>query len=323
MNGQHDLLISYGYKANEADELIAVCSAKHDYITRSDSKGIKLTATAAPFMKLKAAHTDFTADSVVIGSGDELDGSTQNSLRAALMQMWPWRKGPFTIFGMDIDAEWRSNLKWDRVIPHITPLEHRHVLDIGSSSGYYMFRMVPHRPAVVIGVEPYINFYCQFNLLKRMAGVENIYTLPLRLEELPVSGKKFNTIFCMGILYHRRSPIDFLKQIKNMLSGKGELILETMILEGEGHFTLTPVDRYAMMQNVYFIPTVPVLLSWLKTAGFAHARCVDVTPTTSHEQRRTQWVNTESLADFLDPCDNRKTIEGYQAPVRAVVVANN
>jgi tRNA (mo5U34)-methyltransferase len=108
-----------------------------------------------------------------------------------------------------------------------------------------------------------------------------------------------------------------------MLSGKGELVLETMILEGDGHLTLTPVDRYAMMQNVYFIPTVPVLLSWLKTAGFAHARCVDVTPTTSDEQRRTPWVNTESLADFLDKSDNSKTVEGYQAPVRAVVVANN
>jgi tRNA (mo5U34)-methyltransferase len=315
--------MSYGYTANEAAELIAICSARHDYITRSDSKGIKLAASAAPFMHLKAAHTDFTAGSVVIGSGDELDAGTRNSLRAALMEMWPWRKGPFTLFGVYIDAEWRSNLKWDRVIPHITPLEHRHVLDIGSSSGYYMFRMVPHRPAVAIGVEPYINFYCQFSLLNRFAGIENIHTLPLRLEELPVSGKKFNTIFCMGILYHRRSPIDFLKQIKSMLTGKGELVLETMILEGEGHFTLTPVGRYAMMQNVYFIPTVPVLLSWLKTAGFVHARCVDVTPTTGNEQRRTPWVNTESLADFLDPGDNRKTIEGYQAPVRAVVIANN
>lgn len=318
-----DQWIGYGYSFNEAEELLGICRAKQDFITRTDAKGIKLTEAAAPFMHLKAAYTDCTGDSVVIGRGDELDSTTRDMLRAGLMEMWPWRKGPFTLFGIDIDTEWRSSLKWDRVIPHLTPLEHRHVLDIGSSSGYYMFRMVPHRPAVVIGVEPYINFYCQFRLINSFAGIENIHTLPLRLEELPVSGKKFNTIFCMGILYHRRSPIDFLKQVRQMLSGKGELVLETMILEGDSHFTLTPVDRYAMMQNVYFIPTVPVLLSWLKTAGFAHARCVDVTPTTSDEQRRTPWVNTESLTDFLDRCDNRKTVEGYQAPVRAVIVANN
>ncbi|HPS58008.1 MAG TPA: tRNA 5-methoxyuridine(34)/uridine 5-oxyacetic acid(34) synthase CmoB [Spirochaetota bacterium] len=315
--------MSYGYKREEALEILRISREKHDYITRTDSKGIKLAEAATPFMNLKAAYTDFTGDSVVIGRNNELDSDTLSSLRTALMEMWPWRKGPFTLFGIDIDAEWRSNLKWDRVIPHITPLENRHVLDIGSSSGYYMFRMIPHRPAAAIGVEPYINFYCQFNLLNAFAGTENIHTLPLRLEELPASGKKFNTIFCMGILYHRRSPIDFLKQVKSMLSGKGELVLETMILEGESHFTLTPVDRYAMMQNVYFIPTVAVLLSWLRAAGFAHARCVDVTPTTGDEQRRTPWVNTESLADFLDKCDNRKTVEGYQAPVRAVVVANN
>lgn len=315
--------MSYGYSESGARQILELASEKDSYIRCSDSKGRRLTEITKPFMNIRAAYTDFTGDHVVIGKKDELDITASTRLRETLMEMWPWRKGPFTLFGIDIDAEWRSNLKWDRVIPHITPLENRHILDIGSSSGYYMFRMLPHKPSVVIGIEPYINFYCQFRLISSFAGAENIHTLPLRLEELPASVKKFNTIFCMGILYHRRSPIDFLKQVKGMLSGKGELVLETMILEGDGHYALTPVDRYAMMQNIYFIPTVPVLLSWLKTAGFTSARCVDVTPTTSAEQRRTPWVNTESLSDFLDPDDSKRTIEGYQAPVRAVIIASN
>ncbi len=315
--------MSYGYSESEARTLLETAAARDSYIKLSDAKGKHLTEITGPFMDIRASYTDFSGDSVVIGRSGELDEAVKNSLRGTLMKMWPWRKGPFNLFGIDIDSEWRSNLKWDRVIPHITPLEGRHILDIGSSSGYYMFRMLHHKPSVIIGVEPYINFYCQFSLINSLAGAENIHTLPLRLEELPSSKKKFNTIFCMGILYHRRSPIDFLKQIKAMLSGKGELILETLILAGDSHFTLTPVGRYAMMQNVYFIPAVPVLLSWLKSAGFASARCVDVSPTTTGEQRRTPWVNTESLSDFLDPDDSTKTVEGYQAPVRAVVVARN
>ena len=32
-------------------------------------------------------------------------------------------------------------------------------------------------------------------------------------------------------------------------------------------------------------------------------------------------MTTESLADFLDPHDSGKTLEGYPAPLRAVLVA--
>ena len=97
--------------------------------------------------------------------------------------MQPWRKGPFDIFGIYIDSEWRSDIKWDRVIRHLKPLKKRHVLDIGSSNGYYMFRMLQHEPAMVMGIEPYANFYFQFMLLNSIAGIKNIFTLPLRFED--------------------------------------------------------------------------------------------------------------------------------------------
>jgi len=75
------------------------------------------------------------------------------------------------------------------------------------------------------------------------------------------------------------------------------------------------------MRNVYFIPSALALKNWLEKCGFVDVRIVDSCLTTHEEQRRTSWLTTESLEDFLDPTDNSKTLEGYPAPLRAVLVA--
>lgn len=291
------------------------------YLSSSDAKGINLSRIVNEYSELKSQTADFTSRAVKIGDASVIDDDARTKLRESLLAMQPWRKGPFELFGIDIDSEWRSDLKWDRVINSIRPLIKRHILDIGSSNGYYMFRMLEHSPTMVMGIEPYTNFYYQFMMLNSIAGIDNIFTLPLRFEEITGISKKFNTIFCMGILYHRKSPLEFLERIRSMLAGDGELVLETLIVGGGTDYALVPADRYAKMPNVYFIPTVNVLTTWLKHAGFRDIRCVDISPTTSEEQRKTGWINTETLTDFLDPHDSSKTVEGYPAPVRAVVIA--
>ena len=49
---------------------------------------------------------------------------------------------------------------------------------------------------------------------------------------------------------------------------------------------------------------------------------MNIATTTLEEQRKTDWLENESLIDFLDPKDHSKTTEGYQAPTRAVILAN-
>ena len=183
--------------------------------------------------------------------------------------------------------------------------------------------MVPQDPHLVLGVEPYIRFYAQYRILQKYIAAENIYCIPAKLEELPRFTDYFHTVFCMGILYHRKSPIETLESIDRMMQKNGELILETLIIRGKEDMVLAPQDRYAKMRNVYFIPTVNCLTAWLRRAGFDHIRCVDISPTTEKEQRKTDWVNTESLLDFLDPDDLNKTVEGYPGPVRAILIANS
>jgi tRNA (mo5U34)-methyltransferase len=311
----------WGFSHSDIEHLQKLTMEKTAFLTEKDAKGKELYSLVEKLACISATAINITSDYVSIGKSEDPADISIDEVRKTLLSMWPWRKGPFTLFGIDIETEWRSDFKWNRVIPHLKNLKGRHILDIGSSNGYYIFRMMEHSPAVVMGVEPYTNFYMQFMLLNSLARVDNIFTLPLRFEDITSLTKRFNTVFCMGILYHRRSPIDFLRDINSMMTSDGELVLETLIIEGEEHISLVPEDRYAKMPNVYFIPTVPVLISWLKKAGFRNPRCVDITKTDFNEQRKTEWVNTESLEDFLDINDLSRTVEGYPAPVRAVIIA--
>ncbi|MDO4251370.1 MAG: tRNA 5-methoxyuridine(34)/uridine 5-oxyacetic acid(34) synthase CmoB [Moraxella sp.] len=254
---------------------------------------------------------------------------------ALLKHLMPWRKGGFCIGQgkrtIHIDTEWRSDLKWERIAPFISDLTGRRVLDVGGGSGYHGFRMVGAGATTVIVIDPSCLFYHQFMAIRHfLDGISNRYAespihfIPVGLEELPrvEQGGLFDTVFCMGVLYHRASPFECLWQLKDQLKKGGELVLETLVVDGDENTVLVPKGRYAMMNNVYFLPSVDALMLWLTKAGFVNIRCVDLNETTTDEQRTTEWMTYHSLTDFLHPNDPTKTIEGYPRPKRAVVVAN-
>lgn len=270
----------------------------------------------------------FTADHIDLKSAVKservlpLSEGEQQRIVYHLKQLMPWRKGPYHLFGIHIDCEWRSDFKWDRVLPHLSPLQDRLILDVGCGSGYHMWRMVGEGAKMVVGIDPTELFLCQFEAVRKLLNNDRRANLiPLGIEEMQPLGV-FDTIFSMGVLYHRKSPLDHLTQLKNQLRKGGELVLETLVIDGDVNTVLVPQDRYAKMKNVYFIPSVACLINWLEKCGFSNLRCVDEAVTTLEEQRKTDWLENESLIDFLDPQDHSKTIEGYPAPKRAVIIAN-
>jgi len=239
-----------------------------------------------------------------------------------LRNLMPWRKGPFSLYDIEIETEWRSDWKWDRVLPHISSLAGRTVLDVGCGSGYHMWRMIGAGAHFAVGIDPMQLFLCQFEAVRKLlGGDQRAHLLPLGIEQLPELNA-FDTLFSMGVLYHRRSPLDHLLQLKNQLVSGGELVLETIVIEGDSHQVLVPGDRYAQMNNIYFIPSAEALKGWLIKCGFVNVRIADVSLTTTEEQHRTSWMTSESLAEFLDPNDSTKTVEGYPAPRRALLIAN-
>ncbi|GFM70270.1 tRNA 5-methoxyuridine(34)/uridine 5-oxyacetic acid(34) synthase CmoB [Pseudomonas cichorii] len=249
----------------------------------------------------------------------ECDDETRTRLRQALMGLSPWRKGPFDVFGVHVDTEWRSDWKWSRVSPHLD-LKGKRILDVGCGNGYYQWRMLGAGAESVIGVDPNWLFFCQFQAMQRYLPDLPAWHLPFALEDLPANLEGFDTVFSMGVLYHRKSPVDHLLALKDCLVKGGELVMETLVVPGDAQQVLVPEDRYAQMRNVWFLPSVPALELWLRRAGFVDVRCVDVSTTTVQEQRSTEWMRYQSLGDFLDPTDHSRTIEGLPAPMRAVIV---
>lgn len=262
-----------------------------------------------------------TDSTITLGGPEGLSQATLTELQQGLRGLMPWRKGPFNFFGVDIDTEWRSDWKWDRVSPWLSDLKGRKVLDVGCGSGYHCWRMFGAGAGQVVGIDPGLLFLFQFLSVKKYLGEVPVDLLPIKVEDLPHRLEAFDTTFSMGILYHRRSPIDHLIELRETLRSGGELVLETLVVEGPEGYSLMPADRYGMMRNVWFLPTCATLLLWLARAGFEDAKVVDVTVTTTSEQRTTDWMRFQSLKDFLDPADPEKTIEGYPGPRRATIIA--
>jgi tRNA (mo5U34)-methyltransferase len=272
---------------------------------------------------LTPSSMDFSCQ-VRIGAGEDAPAQARVQLAESLKALMPWRKGPFTVFGLEVDAEWRCDLKWARALPHISTLAGRRVLDVGCGNGYYSLRMLGQDPALVLGLDPYLLYFMQFRMLRRYLPVSlPVHVLPLPLEALPQDAAAFDTVFSMGVLYHRRSPIDHLAALRKALRGGGELVLETLIIEGTEREVLVPPGRYASMRNVWFLPSADALTGWLERLGFTEVREVDRCRTTPAEQRSTDWMPFRSLADFLDPEDPSRTREGHPAPLRSVFIATS
>lgn len=254
-------------------------------------------------------------------SEGEVPADFKEKIEGVLEQLKPWRKGPFKLFGYELEAEWDSSLKWERLKPFIGSLRNQRVLDVGANSGYYMLRMLAENPSYVLGVDPSSLFFTQFQLMNHYLKDPRLQYLAVGVEALCGVRREFDVVFCMGILYHRKSPVEFLRQMQEMHRVGGRFVLETLTIEGHGPHCLCPIEGYAKMSNVYFLPTDDCLVLWLKKAGFRDIEVVDATYTTLAEQRKTKWMDSESLDHFLDPEDPSKTIEGFQAPRRTLVIA--
>ena len=207
------------------------------------------------------------------------------------------------------------------MIQHIKPLKGKFVLDVGCGNGYHCLRMASEGAKLVLGIDPYLLFVVQFLVFKKYLQNYPVFVMPVGIENLPTNQPFFDTIFSMGVFYHRRSPFGHLYNLKALLKDGGELVLETLVIKGNNNSVLVPPGRYAKMRNVWFLPSVPCLLGWLERTGFKNPRVVNITPTTKVEQRKTEWMNYESLEDFLNPLDSLKTIENHPAPVRAIILA--
>ena len=241
----------------------------------------------------------------------------ENILYDTAKMMMPWRKGPFALNDIFIDAEWKSNIKYNLIRKHFD-LKDKKVADIGCNNGYYMFRMQEDAPKLLAGFDPSPLYKTQFDFINHFAKTDIVYEL-FGVEHLEFYEQKFDTIFCLGVLYHRSDPVAMLKSLYRGLEKQGEVILDTFYIDGADEMALCPESSYSKIPNIYFVPTIKALENWCKRAGFSEFIVLETSVTDTGEQRKTEWIEGQSLEDFLDPHDTTKTVEGYPAPQRVYV----
>ncbi len=296
---------------------IAIAHRKLQAWVNQDKKGfLRYRRPALELARYNAVHVDCSKDTVIIGRADEVDDHDRLRIEEQLRAFMPWRKGPFSVFGIDIDAEWRSERKWQRLLPTLPDLAGKVVADIGCNNGYYMFRMSAARPRLVLGFEPSVQHYYCFQALNGMARNPFLHVDLLGVEHLPLFRECFDVIFLMGVIYHRPSPIDTLRDILTALKPGGSLILESQAIPGDQPVALFPDETYAKVPGTYFVPTGACLSNWLKKAGYVGIDLFCSHPMSSSEQRQTPWMTFESFADYIDGDDPTQTVEGYPAPWR-------
>lgn len=254
-----------------------------------------------------------------VGKKEDLTNDEYEVIVETAKKLIPWRKGPFKVFGLEIDSEWQSNIKYNLIRPYFN-LKDKVVADIGCNNGYYMFRMLEDKPKRLIGFDPSPLTLHQFEFINHFVKSDIVYEM-LGVEHLEFYNHKFDFIFMLGVLYHRPDPVGTLKSLARGLKSKGEILIDTFMIDGENEICLTPNKRYSKIPNIYFIPTIPALKNWLERAGFENIEVIATTVTTSEEQRKTEWSFDQSLEDFLDENDKTKTVEGYPAPKRVYVKA--
>jgi len=255
-----------------------------------------------------------------VGKKENLTQEEFDLVEETAKKLIPWRKGPFNLFGLEIDSEWQSNIKYNLIRPYFN-LKDKIVADVGCNNGYYMFRMMEDKPKKMVGFDPAALTLHQFEFVNHFVKSDIVYEM-LGVEHLEYYDHKFDFIFMLGVLYHRPDPVGTLKSLAKGLNSKGEILIDTFMIDGEDELCLTPNKRYSKIPNIYFIPTISALKNWLNRAGFENIEIIAITTTTSEEQRKTSWSFDQSLEDFLDPNDASKTIEGYPAPKRVYMKAN-
>jgi tRNA (mo5U34)-methyltransferase len=266
---------------------------------------------ALPYIKCDTSSDAVTCTSRVTDMNNDIKQSYQGLI--------PWRKGPFNMFDTRIDSEWQSFMKWNRIEQNLPDLKDKKILDVGCGNGYYMFKMLQYSPFLVMGIDPGLLQTMQFWSIDKYIN-SGMAVLPLSIQDMPKSLNCFDVVFSMGVLYHRKSPIHHLKELASCLNANGQLVIETLIIDGDENSCLIPTGRYAQMRNVWFLPSIKMLEIMIARSGFKNINCIDVTVTTIEEQRTTEWMEFYSLKEFLND-DLSQTIEGYPLPKRATIIA--
>ena len=258
-------------------------------------------------------------DGFVEFHGSHLSPDSAALARDLAYKLIPWRKGPFRLFDLELDAEWRSDAKYNRLADDLPDLKGKLVADVGCNNGYYLYRICAEGARHVIGFDPTLKYWLQYQLLAAHAPPLPISFLPLGWQALADVHDVFDVIFLMGINYHEAHPLDLLHTCRSALKPGGLLVCESVTVQSDEDLEIFPAGKYAGIGGVYAIPTPRALQRQLLSAGFQTVTIQHTARMTVAEQRRSEFSPQKSLADFITA--DGTSIEGYPPLHRAALFA--
>ena len=269
---------------------------------------------------ISTSYLDYRNSSVIIGEKNEINETQITTLEKELLKLSPWRKGPFNIFGLEIDSEWRSEKKWQRIQNYLPNIKGMRIADIGCSNGYYSYKLLELQPDLIVGMDKTALYVMQFLALKYYTQqIQELIVLPCSSEEFNFKKIDFDLVLSMGILYHSKNPSSHLNSLKHLVKKNGYIILETITSNMPNNIDVKKNQTYAGMKNIGTIFTKKNLNDLMLSSGFKNIEIVNDSFTDSNEQRSTKWMNGKSFKDFTLP--NGNTLEGYPPVCRSIFVA--
>ena len=170
---------------------------------------------------INTKYLDYSGNQIVIGRPNEINATEIKILENELFKLNPWRKGPFNIFGLEIDSEWRSEKKWERIKNYLPNNKGMRIGDLGCSNGYYAYKLLGLSPELIIGMDKTALFIIQFLSTKFYTKqIQELLILPCSAEEFSQENFDFDLILSMGILYHVKNPESHINTLNKLIKKK-------------------------------------------------------------------------------------------------------
>ena len=306
------------YTFEEYENLFSLFNENKNFSHHGNLEQWKNILTKLP--DIRTNYLDFSKECIQIGNPKEINLSQLKILEKGLLNLRPWRKGPFNIFGLEVDSEWRSEKKWQRIEDYLPKIKGMRIGDIGCSNGYYSYKLLKLEPELIVGMDKTSLFIIQFLATKFYAKqIQELIILPCSSEEFNPEFIDFDLLLSMGILYHAKNPSNHLASLQRLVKKNGYIILETIISNLKQNINIEKNQTYAGMSNIGTIFTKDNIIKLLNVSGFKNVQVINDSFTDRSEQRTTRWMQGKSLSDFI--LSNGDTIEGYPPVCRTIFIA--
>jgi 2-polyprenyl-3-methyl-5-hydroxy-6-metoxy-1,4-benzoquinol methylase len=145
------------------------------------------------------------------------------------------------------------------------------VLDVGCWTGGVSL-ILERLGAEVTAIDEVGKYPHLLNFMAQAFGLRSLIALDKSLYQLDEASffERYDTVFCLGVVYHLSDPIVGLRRLYHTLKAGGRLCIESMSIPSDQCFCEYegPSRRRGTFGWNWFVPSPKALKQWLEDSGF-------------------------------------------------------